>query len=135
MSVHPFLDSDFHIRWSELTAEHVGPDIELALQRAQRTMESIAARDVKTLTYDNTFLALERATEDLTVAWGKVTHLQSVADSPPLREAHNAMLPKVSAFYASIALNAALWERLKRFADSPAAQNVTGVHRRFLDET
>jgi oligopeptidase A len=69
------------------------------------------------------------------MAWGKVTHLQSVADSPVLRDAHNAMLPKVSAFYAAIPLNAALWARLKAFAESPAAARVAGIRRRFLDET
>jgi len=98
-------------------------------------VDMIAARDLDTLTYENTFLALEHATEDLNVAWAKVTHLQSVADSPPLRDAHNLMLPRVSAFYAGIPLNAALWERLKTFANSPEAVRVTGIHRRFMDET
>src|ERR1051325_10393946 len=135
MAAHPFLDPAFHVRWSHLTPEHIAPDIEAALTQAQAAIDAIAQRDLATLTFENTFLALERATEELTVAWGKVTHLQSVADAPALRDAHNAMLPKVSAFYASIPLNAALWERLKTFADSRAAKAVAGVQRRFLDET
>ena len=135
MASHPFLSSDFKIRWSALTPAAIADDIGLALQQAETAVAGIAARDLGTLTFANTFLALEQATEELTVAWGKVTHLQSVADSPALREAHNAMLPKVSAFYASIPLNAALWARLKAFAASPAAASVTGIHRRLLDET
>jgi oligopeptidase A len=135
MSTHPFLDPAFHIRWSALTPEHIRPDIEAALARAKQAIDTIAAQRLDALSYENTFLALEHATEDLTVAWGKVTHLQSVADSPDLREAHNAMLPAVSGFFASIPLNAALWERLKTFAGSPAATALTGIHRRFLDET
>jgi oligopeptidase A len=135
MAVHPFLNSDFHIRWSQLTPEQIVPDIEAALVRAQRGIDEIAQREIGRLTYENTFLALEHATDELNVAWAKVSHLQAVADSPPLREAHNAMLPKVSAFYVAIPLNAELWRRLKAFAESPAAQAVTGVHRRFLDET
>src|SRR5690606_10990254 len=87
------------------------------------------------VTYENTFLALEAATEALTVPWGKVTHLQSVADNPPLREAHNAMLPKVSAFFAKIPLNPELWRRLKTVAEQPAAAALTGVHRRYVEET
>jgi oligopeptidase A len=135
MAENPFLDPAFHIRWSRLAPDAIGPDIEAALGSAQAAIDAIAQGDPGALTYENTFLALERATEQLNVAWGKVTHLQSVADSPALREAHNAMLPKVSAFYAAIHLNAALWQRLKAFADSPAATRVTGVHRRFLEET
>src|SRR5688572_9864997 len=95
---NPFLDSAFHIRWSCLTPEQIVPAIDMALERAKAAVDAIAQRDLTALTYENTFLALEQATGELTVAWGKVTHLQSVADSAALREAHNAMLPKVSAF-------------------------------------
>lgn len=135
MVENPFLNPDFHIRWSELTPEHVVPGIDAALAQAQASIDEIAGRDLHALTYETTFLALERATEALTVAWGKVTHLQSVADSPALREAHNVMLPRVSAFYAGIPLNAALWERLKTFAASREATAIEGVHRRFMEET
>jgi oligopeptidase A len=135
MSANPFLDPSFEIHWSQLRLELIEPAIATALARAQAAIDAIAARDLAALTYDNTFLALERATEELNVAWGKVTHLQSVADSPPLREAHNRMLPPVAAFYAKIPLNAGLWRGLKAFADSPAAAELRGIHRRFLEET
>lgn len=135
MVANPYLDSSFHIRWSQLSPELIGPAIERALAQAQTAVDAIAAQDLSAVTYESTFLALEAATEELNIAWGKVTHLQSVADSPALREAHNAMLPKVSAFFASIPLNPALWERLKTFASTPAAAALRGIHRRFLDET
>jgi oligopeptidase A len=135
MLANPFLDPAFHIRWSELTAERVAPAIEEALGRAGLAVAEIAARDPATLTYENTFLALERATEELNSAWGRVSHLQSVADAAPLREAYNAMLPKVSAFYARIPLNPELWRRLKACAEMPATRALTGIHRRFCEET
>src|ERR1051325_6602190 len=107
---NPFLDPSFAIRWAELTPEQIEPAITAALARAEAGIAEIGARGLGKLTYDNTFLALERATEELNLAWGKVTHLQSVADAPALRDAHNAMLPKVSAFFARVPLNAALWQ-------------------------
>ncbi len=118
-----------------MTPEHVAAAIETALPRARAGIDAIATRDFAGLTFENSFLALEHATEELTSAWSKVTHLQSVADSPAWREAHNAMLPKVSAFYAGIPLNAELWARLKAFASTPAAAALTGINRRFLEET
>ncbi len=135
MAHNPFLDPAFHIRWSELTPEHVGPAIDAVLAKAQAALDEIARRDCATLTYENTFLALEHATEELNVTWAKISHLQSVADAPPLREAHNAVLPRVAAFQAGIPLNAALWLRLKTFSESPAAKGTSGVHRRFMEET
>ncbi len=135
MLKNSFLDTAFHIPWPELKPELVGPAIEEALKEAEAGLAAIKAQAPEAATYESTFLALEAATEALGVAWGKVGHLQSVADSPALREAYNAMLPKVSAFYARIPLDAELWARLKIVAESPAAQALTGVHRRFLDET
>jgi oligopeptidase A len=135
MAENPFLDSSFLIRWSELRPADIEPAITEALQRAQASIDEVAGRSLTALTYETTFLQLEDATDQLNRAWGKVTHLQSVADSPELRAAHNAVLPHVSAFYARIPLNAELWRRLKAAADLPAVKALTGVHRRFVDET
>jgi oligopeptidase A len=132
---NPFLAPSFHIRWSELTPGNVAPDIGLALDRARARIDAIATRSLDSLTFENTFLALEEASEELTLAWGKVSTLQSVADAPELRAAHNAMLPKVSAFYAGVPLNAALWERLRAVEGSAAAAGLTGIRRRLLLET
>ena len=79
--------------------------------------------------------ALEQATDELNFAWGKVTHLQSVADSPALREAHNAMLPKVTALFSKIPLNPELWKRLKQVSAEPATRALTGIHARLVEET
>jgi oligopeptidase A len=135
VALNPLLDTSFHIRWSSLCADQIEPGISQALQRAQSAVDTIACCPLESVSYDNTFLQLECATEELTQAWGKVTHLQSVADSPELRAAHNAMLPQVSAFFARIPLNADLWLRLKTFADTPGASALEGVHRRFFQET
>jgi Zn-dependent oligopeptidases len=131
---NPFLDESFQINWAAHTPDRVVPGIEAALAEAQARVDAIA-NDTTPATFQNTFLALEDATERLNFAWGKVTHLQSVADSPAVREAHNAVLPKVSAFFASIPLNAALWARLKAGADSPSGRAAEGVWARLREET
>jgi oligopeptidase A len=132
---NPFRENSFHIRWSQLAASQVDPGITGAIEDAQRALDRVAAAEISAVTYENTILALEAATLDLSQAWGKVTHLQSVCDSPELRAAHNAVLPKVSAFFAKISLWPELWQRVKAFAATPQAAALTGIHRRFLDET
>lgn len=135
MADNPFLESAFHIRWSALQPAQIEPAVNAALTRAEAAIAAISALPLPGVTYANTFLALENATEELNRVWGKVGHLQSVADSPALRDAYNGMLPKVSAFFARIPLDATLWSRLRAFAETPTAKALTGVHRRFLDET
>src|SRR5688572_32945183 len=129
---NPFLNRAFQIRWSGLTADRVGPAVDFALAEAEVAIGAITRLPPGEVTYANTFLALERATELLNETWAKVSHLTSVADSPELRAAHNAALPKVSAFQAKIPLNPELWIRLKTAAAHPSVLALQGEHRRFL---
>ena len=131
---NPFLDDTFLICWAEHAPDKVGSAIEAALAEAQASVDAVA-NDTSEATFANTFLALERATERLTYAWGKVTHLQAVADSPALREAHNAVLPAVSSLFAKIPLNPTLWARLKAGAESATGFAVEGIYARLREET
>ncbi len=108
MPDNPFLDSSFLIRWGALTPALVEPSMDAALARAGDALGAIE-RGEGPPTFENTFLALDEATEALNRAWSRVAHLQSVADSPELREAHNRVLPRVSSFLAGIPLRPALW--------------------------
>ncbi len=133
--MHPFLNPDFHIRWSTLVPEAVEPDIRHALEEAKASIESICAQDVDDATYESTFLALEKATEELSRGWGRLNHLDSVCDHPAQREALNAMLPEVSDFYSSIPLNPRLWSVIKAVGESPETARLDPVGKRFVEET
>ncbi len=135
MGKHPFLDSSFEIRWSELTPDRVEPDIRLALQRAQERIDALAAMDPASATYETAIVALEESTEELAQAWGKVNHLDSVCNSPDLRKAMNAMLPEVSSFFARIPLNEPLWEVVRAASKRPETQHLEPVFKRFVEET
>jgi oligopeptidase A len=134
MPTNPFLDPSFHIRWSELKPGLIEPSIDTAIAGAEAAIAAIETGTAEP-TFENTFLALEESTEELGKAWSRVTHLTTVLDSPELREAHNQVLPKVSAFNARIPLRPALWARLKAFAALPAASRLSPVRARFVSET
>jgi len=134
MSDNPFLDPSLHVRWTALKPELVGPSIDLAIGRAEAALAAIEGLEGP-LTYANTFLAFDDSTDELGRAWGRVSHLQNVDDSPALREVHNATLPKVSAFFARIPLRAALWTKLKAFSGQPEAKALSPIQARFVSET
>ncbi len=133
--MHPFLAGDFHVKWSTLVPEAVEPDIRKALEIAAANLEAIRKVSPEAATYENTFGALERATEQLDRGWGLLQHLDSVCDEPAQRAALNAMLPEVSDFYASIPLNAELWKVLKAYGESDAVAGLDPVRRRYVEET
>jgi oligopeptidase A len=131
---HPFLDPSFHIRWSLLSADRVGPDVSRGIEEARERLDALKALREEDLTFDRVLLGFESATRDLDLAWGKVTHLDAVCNAPELREAHNAMLPKVTSFYSGIALDENLWKVIKAYGETAEARTLSGVRRRFLAE-
>jgi len=132
---HPYLNSDFEIRWSQLRPEAIEADIQKALDDAQQRIDTLANSGTEDRSFENTLLALEDSTEALGRAWGLVTHLDSVCNSDALRAAYNAMLPKISEFHAKIPLNEGLWKVLKAYEQTEEAGQLTGARKRFLDET
>lgn len=130
-----FLDDAFLPDWSRLTADRAEPDIRAALDGARRRLEAFKAQDRSRLTYASVLLGLETVTRELGRAWGLLSHLDSVLNSPDLRKAYNALLPEITAFYTSISLDPGVWAVLKAYAASPEAASLAGVRRRFLEET
>jgi oligopeptidase A len=129
---NPLLHLGFDIPFDEIRAEHVRPGIRALLDRAKA---AVAAIPKGPLTYDGVLLALERAHEDLDLAMTIVGHLESVATTPELRDAYNEVKPDVSAFYASLPLDGALWARLVELSKTGEAKALTGARKRFLEKT
>lgn len=132
---HPFLADEFHIRWSQLTPDHVESDIEAAINEAKERIAAICQVNADEITYENTFGALENATEALNRGWGRLHHLDSVRSSDPQRDELKKMIPRVAAFETSIPLNEDLWKLLKAFSESEAARALDPVRSRFVEET
>ncbi len=133
--MHPFLAKDFLPDWSSLTPEHVKDDITKGLEIAKANIAAICALPLDSLTYENTFQAYEDACNDLSRGWGRLRHLDLVADNPEQRAALNEMLPIVSEFYSTIPLNVDLWKVLKAFSESPEAQTLSPIYLRYVTET
>ena len=135
MSQNPFLKLSENPDWENLKPDHIRKDITFALERAENNLQRI--RDLQPLetTFSNTVKALEHASHELYYAWGLVSHLDSVCNSPELRDAHNEMLPAVSAFGAKITLDPKLWNALQAFAKSEEASSLSAIDQRLLDET
>ena len=132
---YPFLEDDFHIRWSTLTAEHVEKDINRAIELAKERLEVIKNLSADAVTFENTFLALESASDELELSWGNLNHMDSVCSNDELRAELNKMLPVVVEFSSATALDPEIWAALKAFRDSDAAKNLNPVQQRFVSET
>jgi len=134
MSENPLQTITFHIPFDRIRAEQVEPGIRALIAQAQSAIDRISA-DAAPRSFANTMLALETSTDNLDYALGVVRHLESVATTPELRAAWNAVEPEASAFYSQIPLNEGLWKQLQRYSATDDAASLRGARQRFLRKT
>ncbi|MBB6365189.1 oligopeptidase A [Xanthomonas sacchari] len=128
---NPLLDFSGLPRFDAIQPEHIGPAIDTLLAQAEAAVA--AAETVAPVHWDSFVAPLDDATERLWRAWGQVSHLQAVVNTPALREAYNANLPKVTRFSSALGQNLALFAQYRTLAQSPEAVTLGPAQRKVLD--
>jgi oligopeptidase A len=128
---NPLLNFDTLPDFGAIRPEHVAPAIDTLLAEAQVALERTVGPEVAA-DYDAMSAVLDVATERLGRAWGLVAHLHSVLDTPALREAYTANLPKVTAFHTKLGADERLYAKYKAVAANPDATRLSAPRRKAL---
>ncbi|MEW6775426.1 MAG: M3 family metallopeptidase [Bdellovibrionota bacterium] len=131
---NPLLEPAFRIPFGRIRPEHVEPAVHELIARARREMEKIGGGTAPR-TFENTLGALDELTRPLDFALTVAGHLESVATTPELRAAWNAVQAPASQFYAGILLSEGLWKAIRAYAGSWDAARLSGERHRFLEKT
>ena len=107
---NPLLDFSGLPRFNEIRAAHITPAVDSLLSEGRA---AIALAEKAAPTWEAFVAPLEDANERIGRAWGQVAHLHAVMDSPELREAYNANLPKISQYFTELGQNEALFAKYK----------------------
>ena len=90
----------------------MSPAVDVLIEQASAALETVTAAAFPARWIDISAV-LDVATENLSRAWGAVSHLNSVADTPELRAAYNAAMPRVTEFFASLGADERLYAKYK----------------------
>ncbi len=133
--MNPLLQTTGMMAFDAIAPAHVAPAIDDLLVRAEAALERAVSAEVAA-DYDAMSAVLDVATERLGRAWGAVTHLNGVVDTPELRAAHNEALPKITAFYTRLGADERLYAKYKAIAAAdaqrPEAQKLNAARRKAL---
>jgi oligopeptidase A len=111
--------------------EHVAPAIDALLTKADAALE-LAVGDAVPAEYDAMSAVLDVADEKLKFAWGAVGHLNAVADTPELRAAYNAALPRITEMTTRHASDERVYAKYKAITGAPSASVLTEPRRKAL---
>ncbi len=103
------------------------------LEQMKNRLRDLGQSD-KPRDYDNVLLGLDAMTEPLDFAMAVTRHLESVATTPELRAAYNAVQGPVSLFYSSIALDPELWAAVKAVSESGEVEKLAAGSPALSDE-
>ncbi|AVS74714.1 M3 family metallopeptidase [Paracidovorax cattleyae] len=117
---NPLLDFQDLPLFDRIAPADVAPAMDALLSRANTSLDTVTAPDFPA-TWDAISRVLDVAIEELGRAWGDVSHLNSVADTPELRAAYNEVLPRVTEFWTRLGADERLYAKYK--AIDPATLN------------
>ncbi len=130
--MNPLLDFSGLPRYSEIRPDHVTPAVEQLLAENRALVETLCSPATPP-TWAAFVQPLEDANERLSRAWGQVSHLHSVLDSPELREVYNANLPKITQYYAELGQHEGLYLKYKALAASDEYAGLSPARRKIVD--
>ncbi len=113
--------------FDRITPQDVAPAVDVLLERANAALETVTAPDFPAR-WDAIAKVLDVATERLGTAWGSISHLNSVADTPELRAAYNAALPKVTEFWTRLGADERLYAKYKAIAPATLTAEQRQAH-------
>ena len=129
---NPLLDFSGLPRFDAIKAEHVTPAIDDLLARSRAVVAQLEAPS-DDVTWDNFVTPLENATELLGRAWGIVSHLNNVVDTPELRATYNDNQPKVTEFWTELGQNEALFDKYKALRAADGFDALSPARKRIID--
>ena len=129
--MNPLLRFDTLPLFDQIHPEHVPEAIDTLLAQAEQALASVTAES-----FAAEWVAMSRtldvATEKLGMAWGAVNHLNSVADSPELRAAYNAALPRVTEFWTRLGADERLYAKYKRMDVNALSPEQRQAHKNAM---
>ncbi len=115
--------------FDRITPTDVAPALDTLLADAERALETVTASGFPA-DWSGIARVLDVAGERLGCAWSAVSHLNGVADTPELRAAYNAALPRVTEFWTRLGADEKLYAQYK--AIDPAGLNPEQQRARTL---
>ena len=98
--------------FDQIKPEHVSAAMDELLARAEAALSEVTQAGFPA-SWTGISRVLDVATENLSRAWGAVSHLNSVADTAELRAAYNAALPRVTEFWTRLGADERLYAKYK----------------------
>lgn len=130
--MNPLLQSHTLPPFSAIRPEHIEPAITTLIDQVKVVINQVVERGENQ--WDSLVAPIEQAQERLSEAFSPVSHMKGVCDTPALRDAYNACLPKLSELSTWMGQHQGLYEAYKTLAASESFNDLTVAQQKVLTD-
>ena len=130
---NPLLDISTLPRFSEIKAEQIEPVIDQILEDNRKKLISLLQQNKEKINWQGLIQPLEVMDNLLSRCWSPVRHLNSVMSSDEVRKAHDACIPKLSAYSTEQAQNEDLFQAYKKIYESDEFASLENDKKRTIE--
>ena len=120
--------------YSAIKPVHVEPALDKLLKEGRALTKELLAKNSE-YTWDNLIYPLEVMDNEMERMWSPVSHLNSVMNTPELRDAYTACLPKLSEYSTEMGQNKQLFEALQQIQNNQEALRLDKAQRKSLEDS
>ncbi|PHM30688.1 oligopeptidase A [Xenorhabdus innexi] len=131
---NPLLTYSVLPKFAEIEPAHVVPAVKETLANYRQIIEKILTEN-STFTWDNLCQPLSEEQDKLSRMWSPVGHLNSVKNSPELREAYEQSLPLLSEFSTWLGQHEGLYQAYKSLKESEIFNSLPQPQRKSIEDT
>ncbi len=123
---------DSLIDYAAIKPEDIKPAVEYLMERAKAAVIAAGSPELSA-TWEAVVAPLDAASEPLWRAWSIAGNLNSVVNTPELRDAYNEMLGPISEFSTWIGLHEGLYKQYQRLRAVPNFAQWSAARKRIID--
>jgi oligopeptidase A len=130
--MYPLLDFSGLPRFADFKPGFVTPAVDQLLAENRAVIGRVTSPDVPA-SWRDFVQPLVDANERLHRAWGVVGHLNSVMNSPELREAYNSNLAKITEYYTELGQHDGLFAGYKALRSGPEFESLSRAQKKIVE--
>jgi len=130
--INPLLTASGLPQFSAILPQHVEPAVDQVLADNRAAIDRLLNMRHAYI-WDNLVDPLEELADRLRRTWSPVSHLNAVVNSPELRAAYNACLPKLSDYATELGQNERLYRAYQAIVEGAEWQRLDTAQKKIID--
>ncbi len=118
----------------DIKPEQIEPTLDHLLSTGRTEVKSLLENNTK-YSWENLIAPLEVIDNEMERMWSPVSHMNGVVNSPELRDAYNACLPKLSEYSTEMGQNKDLFNAIQQIQDDQVELGLDSAQQKSLQDS